>query len=920
MQLLRSVSAAAEPVAMATTAFQLPRLPVPPIFDPPLFSPIMAGLFNGSALPGAANMTEEQIHQTQMMIAQEMIHSAKSLASGFVLVNMLGALLKFVMGAFLLAQIRRYRQLALRGDVDAAKKIILPAFEPLLWVFCGAAVPYFVWSAATINNDEFTIYVSKVVYEITLAWTNFLLLLVLVFMLQSSLSTRALVQSVVVTFALSTYVIPIVWLIDNHGDHAHQRVYFYIHMGSRLLLLLFLGKIFTKPPARATVRTLQEYCVFVAIYLILYYVGFEMLHQGYIQQSKTLQWITISFSLLCPVFIWRVLRADTEHWRGIGKRAVELQAVFRRNGGRVDERVSSQGLHVLIEMHRKFIIDFAHLELHETIGTGDSASVFRGFLHSKKIPVAVKIYMPTTFTEETVAEFSHEAALCGALRHPNILKFYGLCVCPPNICLVTELCQGSLRELLLASAIRPSEEMHHRRQQFLIDLGYMIDAARAVAYLHSFSPPFVHRDIQPSNFLVNMEGTVKLTDFGASRTLALRTNSGHQHQQPSGKTGPGGSTGQGNKTHPGGPITTLTDVPGVATIGTMVTTPEYMAPEVIRAQHAGAIMYAEAAEVFALSMTMWDVLHPGMAKYSEKAASLFDRHRASELGSPTQITLDRVVAGERPPLEADMPERLQELIESMWQTDPRLRPTMPSVVSALELIQEEAAMLFAQELMGDLGRPTPKMQVQTHTQANGKADGMRATLPKDAQSSFAGTQAVEKLRMRDYVETQSEAIRIGNLLMDAGFLHHVKHARSFEYSGSQYYFDEDHIQLCQPLAMMEDDEASVYATKARMLQREKLRREQRSGGSSNHEHRQIRINSMSNSSQVMLGQNSTGFHCPCRQLGQRLETERATRRRFHQRFKVFTQENMLTARLLTDDQAVGFAAFDDTGPRANHAA
>ncbi|TMW69812.1 hypothetical protein Poli38472_001968 [Pythium oligandrum] len=884
-------SGSVESNPLAPSAFQLPRLPVPPIFDPPLFSPIIAGLFNSSALPGAANTTEEEIRQTQMAIAQQIVHDARNLSRGFVLMNTLGAVLKFIMGVFLLVRIRHYRQRALRGDIEAANKIILPAFEPLLWIFCAAAVPFFIWSAATVHNDAYTIYAPKIVVEITLAWTNFLLLLVLVFMLQSSLSTRALVQSVVVTFVLSTYVIPIVWLMESYGHRSHQRAYFYIHMGARLALLLFVVHVFFWPPGRASVRTLQECCVFVAIYLILSYASFESLHHGYIQQHKVLMWTTNSFSLLCPIFIWRLLQSDTEHWRGVGKRAVELQAAFRRNGGRVDEQVSSQGLHELIEMHRKFIIDFARLKLHDVIGTGDNAAVFSGLLHPK-VPVAVKIYMPPTFTEETVAVFSHEAALCGALRHPNILTFYGLCVYPPNICLVTELCQGSLSELLLSKTNRQLEARNPLRQQFLIDLGFMIDAARAVAYLHSFSLPFVHRDIQPSKFLVSMEGTVKLTDFGASRSLSSRA------------TGGGGQPQHGSSE-----LACRSNVIEPNALSTMATTPEYTAPEVIRAHIMGTINYGEAAEVFALAMTMWDVLYPGVTKYPEKAASLFDRHRASEQHTPTQSILDRVLAGERPQFEADVPESLQELIETMWHADPRQRPTMPNVVSALELIQEEAAASFAQELLSDLGNATSQGLAQTH------ANVMQAPRSQDTQTSFSGTQIVEKLRARAYVETQSEAVRLGNLLMDAGFLHHVKHERSFEYSGLQYYFDEDHIMLCQPLAMMEDDGS---ATTVRLLQ-QKRRREQPSADANNLEHPRVRIDSISNASQVLLGQNAVGFSCQCRQLGQRLHVQPAKRRRFRPNLKVFA-ENTPKPRAFIEDHGVGFAAFNDRDPSPSRAA
>ncbi|GAB9477960.1 hypothetical protein Gpo141_00015171, partial [Globisporangium polare] len=181
----------------------------------------------------------------------------------------------------------------------------------------------------------------------------------------------------------------------------------------------------------------------------------------------------------------------------------------------IHEGISSGGFHVLIEMHRKYIIDFAHLDIRQQIGVGSTSTVFRGTLKSK-FRVAVKVYQPTSFTEDVIAGFSHEAALCGLLHHPNVVKFFGMCVSPPTICLVFELCQGSLEDVMRVHSRRQYEPA---RQQLIINVGYMLDAARAVAYIHSFSPPFIHRDIKPSNFLVDADCNVKLSDFGESRTL-----------------------------------------------------------------------------------------------------------------------------------------------------------------------------------------------------------------------------------------------------------------------------------------------------------------------------------------------------------------------------------------------------------------
>eukprot|EP00041_Stephanoeca_diplocostata_P029570 m.877724 g.877724 ORF g.877724 m.877724 type:complete len:125 (+) comp23583_c0_seq4:364-738(+) len=51
-------------------------------------------------------------------------------------------------------------------------------------------------------------------------------------------------------------------------------------------------------------------------------------------------------------------------------------------------------------------------------------------------------------TEETIRNFFSESKMLCGLRHPNIIHVTGVCVVPPSICMVMELCKGSLRELL----------------------------------------------------------------------------------------------------------------------------------------------------------------------------------------------------------------------------------------------------------------------------------------------------------------------------------------------------------------------------------------------------------------------------------------------------------------------------------------
>nr|CCA24658.1 protein kinase putative [Albugo laibachii Nc14] len=764
----------------------------------------------------------------------------------------------FTLCVILICYMRYNRTVALRGDVNAARKIILPCFEPLLWILGGATGVYTVYFCIALAQNIYTNDIAKVPTEVFYSGRQSVFLSVIVFMLQKSVSIPALQRTVLITFILSTYTIPVVWLMVHRSD-ANQL--YWATTISRALLLLLYTYVFINPPPRASKRTIREFCVYAYMYYALLFLYGHLFYLKKLFWGFTLTYCNLLWGSLCPLVIWRVLKADTEYWRGMGQRACALQSLFRQKNN-VHELISSQGLHVLIEMHRKFIIDFAYLEMKQRIGVGASAVVFNGILHSK-IPVAIKVYTPSEFTEDTVAQYSHEAALCGALHHPNIVKFYGMCVCPPTICLVSELCQGSLEDVTKAIAKGQKTE---QRQQFQIDLGYILDATRAVAYLHSFSPPFVHRDIKPANFLVDAECTVKLTDFGESRSLP-RSQIGKQRASLI-------STHVESAAYKGAPFQSVTDhritdsgaKPQRAAM-TVRGTVDYMAPEVINGK-AGLATYGEAADVYSLAITIWDILCPNSEKYPRVNCN-----------NHMQI-FQLVVDGKRPILNTDIHPTLCELLQCAWHPDANMRPSAVKLVHILESIQEEVLADFSSQIVS-MVEQNIEIKVMNHS----------------SRKCFTGYHASEQLVESGYVNGIGEALRLGNAFMDAGLVHHVKHSRAFEYSDSTYYFDDTNIHLCQPIT------TSKVSSK----------------GSSRH---LASANGNTISSQSDHNSHTMSFHsdqdlldgmCECRKLGQKLEPVKVSRRRFRKKLKAVYEENMLTTQLLANETS-DFEDFDLAAP------
>ncbi|KAJ0399589.1 hypothetical protein P43SY_009648 [Pythium insidiosum] len=193
-----------------------------------------------------------------------------------------------------------------------------------------------------------------------------------------------------------------------------------------------------------------------------------------------------------------------------------------------------------------------------------------------------------------------------------------------------------------------------------------------------------------------------------------------------------------------------------------------MAPEIINGK-AGQASYGEAADVYSLGITMWDILYPGQDKYPSAA------------GNHMRV-FEAVTQGRRPAFNTGVHPNVRAVIESAWHGDPRMRPSAANVVSILETIQEEIGAEFAARLTD---------ACQAHR--------VFTKLSRTLDRCVAGENAIEVLVHDQFVYDVSEGVRLGNALMDTGVLHHARHACPFENSEEAYYFEESAIALCRPM-------------------------------------------------------------------------------------------------------------------------
>ncbi len=143
----------------------------------------------------------------------------------------------------------------------------------------------------------------------------------------------------------------------------------------------------------------------------------------------------------------------------------------------------------------------------EILGQGGMGSVYRAIDDNLKSVVAIKENLFTT--EEYTRQFRLEATILANLRHPNLPRVYDH----------FEL--GDEGQYLVMDFIE-GEDLRFRMERLGAiseDDAVQIGAAicDALAYLHSRTPPILHRDIKPGNIKITSDGHIFLVDFGLAK-------------------------------------------------------------------------------------------------------------------------------------------------------------------------------------------------------------------------------------------------------------------------------------------------------------------------------------------------------------------------------------------------------------------
>lgn len=234
-------------------------------------------------------------------------------------------------------------------------------------------------------------------------------------------------------------------------------------------------------------------------------------------------------------------------------------------------------------------------ELLEVIASGGMATVWKARDNRLNRLVALKRPHPAPPGDESADRLGREARAAAGLNHPNLITIYDFGTDRSGPYLVMELVDGPTLQDAVGQ-LDPTD---------VTDLGARL--ADALATIHAAG--IVHRDVKPANVVMSKRGPL-LTDFG----IATDPNATAEITRP----------------------------------GTVVATPSYAAPEVLRGEPP-----TPASDVYSLAVVIDELIR--------------------KTGATLAPSLDQAIAAALAEAPAERPEAA-ELAEMLGQTDPVTPP------------------------------------------------------------------------------------------------------------------------------------------------------------------------------------------------------------------------------------------------------
>ncbi|XP_075314341.1 guanylate cyclase 2G [Odontesthes bonariensis] len=233
-----------------------------------------------------------------------------------------------------------------------------------------------------------------------------------------------------------------------------------------------------------------------------------------------------------------------------------------------------------------------------------------------------------------IAEFS----AMKEMKHENLVQFFGVCVEPPNICLVIQYCKkGSLKDILKDSDVDLDG---------MFKLSFAYDIVNGMEFIHKSSLKF-HGNLKPSTCLVDSRLQIKLSGFGLWEVKYGGKNNIHPPENPNYKE------------------------------------MYWTAPELLR-QVGLPVRGTPKGDVYSFSIIMWELMYNSKAgPYQDinlDPKEIIMQLRTPFLGEPLRPVLSDQLCE----------EKVNTLLSACWTENPEHRPPFGSIRRRLRNISPES--------------------------------------------------------------------------------------------------------------------------------------------------------------------------------------------------------------------------------------
>jgi len=272
----------------------------------------------------------------------------------------------------------------------------------------------------------------------------------------------------------------------------------------------------------------------------------------------------------------------------------------------------------------------------EQLGEGGMATVYKAYDTRLERNVALKVLRTELFSpillDQVLQRFEREAKSLAKLSHPNIVNILDFGEHEDMPYLIMEYLPGGTLKQKLGHAIPWHDAIR-----------MILPVANGLSFAHQNG--IIHRDVKPSNILLQSTKSAVLTDFGIAKLLE-------------------GVEGQ-----------TLTGS------GVGIGTPEYMAPE----QGVGAHTTDARADVYSLGIVLYEMITGRKPYVADTPMAVVLKQMTDPLPRPATFV-------------PDLPENVEQILLKALAKEPEDRyQNMDELINALETATRESRTILSAE-------------------------------------------------------------------------------------------------------------------------------------------------------------------------------------------------------------------------------